>query len=389
MTGFINEYEFKKLVSEYDKLPKSEKRQSTFFDIMGNAHHENTCSNILSFYFDTRNEHNLSDLFIKAVVKNLTYDDSQLFENEKINVVNIHREKNINKKNDIDKNGRIDILIETESHVICIENKIYHNSDANPFIDYQKYIEKEYSNKKHIFILLHLTNEVKKEKFQPVSYNVFIENIELNIGKYLRNTNDKYLTFLIDFLYSIQKLKGNYNMTDDEIRFFLNNYESILLLSKGLNEDLPKEISQKRDYLYNALISSEFFIERDRWKNFCVYYAFKLQGIDEIFGFDIIFFVERKYWAVTLFIREEKEKDISHKAKIKLEELNNELRSSTLNGHLVKEKIGGFPRYILLKDDFLCDLDDFAMKINGIIEELITRNKAEQTSSSLPASDDY
>ena len=290
MSDSTNINEFRVLIEKYNKLPKSEKRQSTFFDIMGNSHHENTCSNILSFYFDTRKEHNLGDLLIKALVKNLEYEDKELFEIDRIVVVNIDREKNISKKNDLDKNGRIDILIETESHVICIENKIYHNSTSNPFIEYQNYIEKEYCNKKHIFILLHLTNEVKKGKFQPVSYNAFIENIELNIGKYLRNTNDKYLVFLVDFLYSIQKLEGNYSMTNEEVTFFLNNQEKIQPLAKGLLEDLPKEISRKRDYLYKTLISSELFIERDIWKNFCVYYAFKLQGIEEIFGFDIIFF---------------------------------------------------------------------------------------------------
>ena len=368
---------FRELIAQYDKFPKSEKRQSTFFDIMGNSHHENTCSNILSFYFDTRKEHNLSDLFIKALVKNLIYDDRQLFENEKINVVNIHREKNINKKNDIDKNGRIDILIETESHIICIENKIYHNSNANPFIEYQNYVEKEYSNKKHIFILLHLTNEVKKEKFQPVSYNAFIENIELNIGKYLRNTNDKYLTFLIDFLYSIQKLEGNYSMTNEEIAFFLNNQEKIQPLAKGLLEDLPKEIGKKvEDLLVILEKDNTFFHNIGIWKNCCVYYFFKLKGLDEIFGLDVHFFVERKHWEVTLFIRDEK--NISQKAKDKLDELNEKLRSDTLKDNTDKVKIGdNRERYILLREEFLYDINDLAKSVNKILNKLTTENEAE------------
>ncbi len=361
--------EFKRILLEYEKIPKLEKRQATLFDIMGNAHHENTCSNILSFFFDTRNNHGLEDLLIRALVKDLKFEEKEKFEELPINVINIEREERIDKNPETFRSGRIDLLIETDTHIICIENKIYHHCGGNPFESYQNYVHNNYKYKKHVFVLLNLGGEINKLEFQVISYSSFIGNIELLIGKYLRKANDKYLTFLLDCLYSVQKLKGNYSMTNSEIAFLIENYQVIETLNRNIKEDLPKEIERKINKLFGELEYEEAFYKKSGiWNGCCIYFTFSIDDLNGDFGLDVLFFVERKCWEVTLFIREqdiEKIKNLSNG----FNELSEYLLS---NGsiNLGREKLGGYNRLFLLKESYNCDLPLLTNRVNSILNKI-------------------
>ncbi len=379
--------EFEKILLEYEKIPKLEKRQATLFDIMGNAHLENTCSNILSFFFDTRREHKLNDLFIKALLKGVEYEEKEKFEKTPISVIKIDREKEIvftqerENKDSLQRKGRIDLLIETESHIICIENKIYHHSDFNPFKEYEEFVRKNYTHKIPVFVILNLLDkEDSIEKFQSVNYNSFIKNVELIIGGYLRKAEDKYLTFLIDFFYSIQKLKGNSIMNEEEVDFFIANYQAIIKINDGLeifkNEVVKSKIEKLR-IKPNPLAEEkdDFFNEIGVWQNRCFCFTFKLKNSEAHFGFDFGFFIEREYWEASLFVRQN-QNNILDADKLELTKLYTFLRNN-LKMHFDKYllnnrqiEFGGYNRYILIQEEFSYSLTKLSDIINFILEKI-------------------
>nr|WP_255478538.1 PD-(D/E)XK nuclease family protein [Rufibacter sp. XAAS-G3-1] len=85
-------------------------------EISGYPHYENVCSNILKFYLDINNEHELKDLIINSVVHCADKDFHLEYEFENIEVL---REVETNNGN------RLDILIKTNNYIIGIENKFF------------------------------------------------------------------------------------------------------------------------------------------------------------------------------------------------------------------------------------------------------------------------
>lgn len=104
--------------------------EQTFMQLSGYPHFENVCSNLLSFFFDTEEMHGFADLFLKSLLACIGKD------NDSYTTENVERESVTNERK------RIDIVIETENHLIAIENKIF-SVVQNPLGDYEKYIEEQ------------------------------------------------------------------------------------------------------------------------------------------------------------------------------------------------------------------------------------------------------
>ena len=146
----------KQLLEEFQKLPKKEKVLPTYLEIAGKPHFENVCSNILRFFFDTRESHKFNDLLLKSFLN--CVDDTYATEHN-LETINIYREYSA-----ID-NKRIDLVIECENLVIVIENKIFHCLD-NKLDLYKKTIIDNYkkTDKKSVFIVLSLRKETNITK---------------------------------------------------------------------------------------------------------------------------------------------------------------------------------------------------------------------------------
>ncbi|MDZ7691831.1 MAG: PD-(D/E)XK nuclease family protein [Balneolaceae bacterium] len=134
---------FKKLISEYKKLDPIPERESTIFEISGYPHFEEVISNVMAFFFRTDEKHSFSSVFVEsllAAANTLNDDLPSSFAVEKV-----EREVLTNTGN------RIDLVIETDSVCIAIENKIYANL-YNNLNDYQDFIEARYPEHKRMFL---------------------------------------------------------------------------------------------------------------------------------------------------------------------------------------------------------------------------------------------
>lgn len=97
-------------------------RRPTFMEISGYPHYENVCSNILAFFFDPKNPHRLGTLFLDAIARVGSIKDRVGLTSGEIKV-----EREVR----TDAGNYIDMILQSDSHAVLIENKIYSGAD-NP-----------------------------------------------------------------------------------------------------------------------------------------------------------------------------------------------------------------------------------------------------------------
>ena len=124
---------------------------------------------------------------------------------------------------------RIDITVVADDYVIAIENKITANL-YNPLDIYKKHISQAYPDKKQALVVLSMKPilnvcSLTENGFQRCSYNSLFKEVTGSIGNYISTAHQKYLTFMIDFMSTINKL--NSETTQLEYDFFSKNRETI------------------------------------------------------------------------------------------------------------------------------------------------------------------
>jgi hypothetical protein len=131
--------------------------KKTFMEILKVHNKEVPFANLLAFFFRPKEKHGLETLLIDSLLDtkhtSISMNKTEELTLEKIEYDAKSVEVLVEKKT---KNGnRIDILIITNTFVLCIEFKINHSLN-NPLEDYKKYIEEhsEYSKKKKYYLIL-------------------------------------------------------------------------------------------------------------------------------------------------------------------------------------------------------------------------------------------
>lgn len=205
-------------IQAFKKLPLTKTHRKSFIEIMGLSHLENVSSKTLAFFMDSKEEHNLNDLAINALFG--VIGESFPYQ---IHTKNIVLEKRT-------QQGRIDLWVETDEHILVIENKIHHHANDNPFEDYVSHAHANNpKNKKLIFILL----VIKEPEATPENY-IVITHFELSkyilkgLGQKSLQADQYYLTYLIDYISAIEKFNPHSEyakMQMDIVNFYRKNRE--------------------------------------------------------------------------------------------------------------------------------------------------------------------
>ena len=282
------------MLINFDNIPKLKERKPTYLEIAGFPHYENVISNILAFFIETKEMHKLEDLFIKSIIE--CYFNTEIG-NEKIITQSVSREVLT------EKNKRIDILIETEKEIICIENKIF----ADLYNDLEEYsnhvLRIKETDKKIINIVLSMNkinDELMTNGFKNITYKELFEKIEKYLGTYISYTNSEYFKYLLDLKFTIKNLYGEEKMDQKTKEFFIENWERINELKIELNK-LEKEIEDKAKKIRSALDLKENGITTNWiYQRRCVVHDIK---IDEKNIVAIDYYLELKEPYCNIFIR--------------------------------------------------------------------------------------
>lgn len=125
-------------------------------EVAGYPHYENVCSNLLAFYLDPNAEHEMGTLVLESLL-DLAPDQTQPVE---LNQITIEREYSTA------KNQRIDLVLEGSSHVISIENKVYHWL-ANDLAHYAETVESIAAPNRQTINFAHFVVEINGQSAEP------------------------------------------------------------------------------------------------------------------------------------------------------------------------------------------------------------------------------
>lgn len=263
-------------------------------EVSGYPHYENVCSNILGFYLDPSQQHDLKDLFICAILK-ITKNTCST------SVKSVTREFGT-------AAGRLDLLIEGDEFILAIENKIFHWL-ANDLNDYAKAINlQDDRSRQQIKIVLGLSH-IKDPKllhggFVSITYAQLWKEITNLLGSYIAKASPKWVTYLLDFIETTTNLAGENMELKETDRFFIQHEEVILALLQERNGFL-RRLTQKIATLCNLmkeapethlLAKEPYTYSTDR---FVMDFKF-FQNYNEI-SFD--FFLTPSGWSLELFGR--------------------------------------------------------------------------------------
>lgn len=236
--------------------------RKTFMEVLKVHNKEVPFANLLAFFFKPKEKHNLDTLFIDAFLE-IASVNAPKYEKTKVKVI---VEQPTDSKDPENPKKRIDILIITDTFVICIEFKINHVLN-NPLDEYKAYVEKNFSDSrsKYYFVLapkkLKAVEKAKDNKdFKQIILSHFIKKVKEKFNE----NNEKYkpnesYDYFKDFIQTVENRK---------IR-----YERNLIL-----EELKKGLIKQN-------VSSEYhkntkggFLEIDK-KNYKLKVRFKSEGI--------------------------------------------------------------------------------------------------------------
>ena len=197
-------------------------------EIAGYPHYENVCSNILAFFIDPEEPHKLGTLILDALASAARID---------VSGGAISSNVSVEREVITDDGNRIDLLIESDNHIVLVENKIY-AVVSNPFEDYAAYLNEKANGRAEHKLLLTLrpTSEGSEWCFTNLTYAEFVEQIRSLLGRYVSNAETRYLTMFLDFLNTLENLQGGTRMDQQFVKFLAERNDDL--------EDLLAEIAR-------------------------------------------------------------------------------------------------------------------------------------------------
>jgi hypothetical protein len=218
--------QFKELL---ELAPESkEASHKTFFEICDVSNRELSYSRFLEFFLNPRGEHGFGNLFLKSLVSlsKGTVDELD-FGDVRIDCEVRTIGAGINKRK------RIDVVIQGDTFVIGIENKIGAELN-NPLEEYLKHLQdlaKATEPAKKLVPIVLSVQRLKPEQqdecsrvgFEQMLYRDFIHEIQENLGARLPQADNRSITYLLDFITSIHHLQKGTYMDEKLLKFFQDN----------------------------------------------------------------------------------------------------------------------------------------------------------------------
>ncbi|WP_224992529.1 PD-(D/E)XK nuclease family protein [Acinetobacter pittii] len=238
---------YKQLLKNAKKY-KIPPREKTFFDTAIRNHYENPTTELLEFFLNPNESHDLDDLFWKGF-RDVLQQDKKLFYLDLGNIKKLEREYVTHQGN------RIDLWMETDTFFILLEAKIYHHQN-NPFQDYAQFAQsKNQSKKKQILgIILSIEGQSKAEGWLGLSYQQIVNSIRPYLAEQmLTNPMNKWNLFAREFLLHLESYYRIKNLDMNRVQFILDHYKEIEDLQK-LRTSTIREVVDSLSQQLNEMI---------------------------------------------------------------------------------------------------------------------------------------
>ena len=244
---------YSEILKKFSKIP-IEEDDSTFLELCHypGERFEEICSRILEFFFQPKNKHGLRDLWVQALCVLLKCECDDAFEMRT-------RTEEYTSESD-QSNKRIDIILQTPTLLIAIENKI--GADLyNPLDAYKEHLEnkEEYKTLKRQLVVLtaHMMggDELSKAQrygFVVLRYDQLFKEVRTRLGEYISKCDQKYLAFMMDFMKTVENRVNMMKQTDMD-KFFVKNRKEIESLLEQYNAWNERMFEQQKAAIADLL----------------------------------------------------------------------------------------------------------------------------------------
>lgn len=217
-----NHEDAKQLTERLDKLKSlksSNPREENLFQIGGRGHYENPTTQILEFFLNKNRGHGFNTLILDALLETAqvvpgTIKTQMPYWTTHEVVVDIPSQQD-----------RMDLVLESDSWVIVIENKIRHWA-ANDFKAYESFAN---NKKKEVVLIILSIREEKQPRWHSLKWKDLIKAIRYKIELHSSEVGkEKWPLFLHEFLTNVEDECSGVCKMDNEL------FESCLSNSKEL-----------------------------------------------------------------------------------------------------------------------------------------------------------
>lgn len=239
----IQKYENLLLKAQQYKKPE---REMTIFDTALNNHHENPITELLAFFLNPNEKHQLGDSFYQGFIAALKqYEQYQDFEFGEF--------KQLSTQQVTDQGKFIDLWVETDNALIIVEVKVYHHQN-NPFKEYEAWANKkiEYKNrqdqeKRLISIVLCPNGKCTIANWLGLSYTQLTTSIKPHVSQYAFNqTLNKWAVFARDFLLHLDSFNHLLDIDMSRLNFVVDNMykiQELIDLKQSVFQDIIRHIN--------------------------------------------------------------------------------------------------------------------------------------------------
>lgn len=271
LSTFENYKQLLKNAKKY-KIPPREK---TFFDTAIRNHYENPTTELLEFFLNPTESHNLGDLFWKGFCDVLQQEES-LSKLDIGNIVKLEREYVTHQGN------RIDLWMETDTCLILLEAKIYHHQN-NPFQDYIQFAQfkNQSKNKQIIGVIVSIAGKSESKGWFGLSYQQIVNSTRPYLAEQmLTNPMNKWNLFAREFLLHLESYYRIKNLDMNRVQFILDHYKEIEDLQKLRTNTISEVVDNLSQQLNERIDGYESENKYESWGVFV--FIIRLGGINLI-----------------------------------------------------------------------------------------------------------
>ena len=285
---------FEAFIDKFRALDFTDK-ELTLFDVGARGHFENPTTELLSFFLDSTNPHGLGNSFFNGLQSVIARKNIS---------PNLGTFESVETEVSTPNGKRIDLLVETDTALIVIECKIYHQQN-NPFDDYTTFgndrINKgtQHSSPSKTLIKLvlclngNISTDLSVDDWYGISYNELIQYIEEELSKTMfDNPYNKWVLFAREFLLHLKGLNTMTEINKEELYFLTENLNEFAQLSDYIYKNLMPKIGTRISTDLNAsdLQNFECKVKHAKWYDYEP--VIKFTNINWITGSDIVLWMK-------------------------------------------------------------------------------------------------
>lgn len=213
-------------------------REKTFFDTAIRNHYENPTTELLAFFLNPLESHELGDTFWRG------FCDVVIAESKISSKLSLGQIENLEREAVTHNSNRIDLMIETGSFLFLLEAKIYHQQN-NPFEDYIEYAENRRRGRQILGLILSISGDSEVENWYGISYQQLINAVRPYLAEQIQtNPMNKWSLFAREFLLHLESYYRIQNLDMNRVQFIFDHYQEIQALQKLKTSTINEVVSK-------------------------------------------------------------------------------------------------------------------------------------------------